>query len=195
MYVSIVISVYFFLHSILEYNKLRRNSRRFHYTQDITIVFKRKGGRDTSQSHNEWLQTVPQAPDVLSMKFVSITSLLNGVTGTGFLSHAINLYLRCMKLHFKVVVLNICIISTAVYVCPKHRQMFCTDKPPIEDLRNFLEFQSPKEWAPAFGDLPLGPPRKQQGNPSLQFRLLGPKLQINTTPVSILIIPWVRVDF
>ena len=111
-----------FLPSILEYNKLR-SSWRSHYTQDITIVFKRKGGLDSSQSHNEWLQTVPQAPDVLSMKFVSITSLLNGVTGTGFLSHAINLYLRCMKLHFKVV-LNICISSTAVYVCPKHRRMF-----------------------------------------------------------------------
>ena len=137
---------------------------------------------------------MPQAPDVLSMKFVSITSLLNGVTGTGFLSHAINLYLRCMKLHFKVV-LNIALVVLLCVHVLNIDEWFCTDKPPIEDLRNFLEFQSPKEWAPAFGDLPLGPPRKQQGNPSLQFRLLGPKLQINTTPVSILIIPWVRVDF
>lgn len=29
------------------------------------------------------------------MSFVPITSLLNGVPGSGFLSHAINLYLRC----------------------------------------------------------------------------------------------------
>jgi hypothetical protein len=34
-------------------------------------------------------------PDVISMSFIPITSLLNGVPGSGFLSHAINLYLRC----------------------------------------------------------------------------------------------------
>ncbi|KAI3765157.1 hypothetical protein L2E82_15183 [Cichorium intybus] len=30
-------------------------------------------------------------------KFVPITSLLNGIPGTGYLSHAINLYLRCRR--------------------------------------------------------------------------------------------------
>lgn len=122
-------------------------------TDDVTVIFKRKGGKDISHSHDEWLHTVPSAPDIVSMSFVPITSLLNGVTGTGFLSHAINHYLRY--------------------------------KPPIQELHHFLEFQLPKEWAPAFGDLPLGPPRKQQGSPSLQFRLMGPKLQVNTTPVVI----------
>jgi hypothetical protein len=34
-------------------------------------------------------------PDVISPSFISITSLLNGVPGSGFLNHAINLYLRC----------------------------------------------------------------------------------------------------
>lgn len=120
-------------------------------THEVTVMFKRKGGRESCQSHDEWLQTVPSAPDIVSMSFVPITSLLNGVTGTGFLSHAINLYLRY--------------------------------KPTIQELHHFLEFQLPKEWAPAYGDLPLGPPRKQQGSPSLQFRPLGPKLQVNTTPV------------
>ncbi|KAH7301113.1 hypothetical protein KP509_23G012600 [Ceratopteris richardii] len=117
----------------------------------LTVIYKRKGGQESCQSHDEWLKTVPLAPNVVSMSFVPITSLLNGVTGTGFLSHAINLYLRY--------------------------------KPPIQELHYFLEFQLPKEWAPAYGDLPLGPPRKQQGTPSLQFRPLGPKLQVNTTPV------------
>ncbi|MCO5612010.1 hypothetical protein L7F22_066272 [Adiantum nelumboides] len=120
-------------------------------TDEVTVIFKRKGGCDASQSHDEWLQTVSSAPDIVSMSFVPITSFLNGVTGTGFLSHAINLYLRY--------------------------------KPTIQELHHFLEFQLPKEWAPAFGDLPLGPPRKQHASPSLQFRPLGPKLQVNTTPV------------
>eukprot|EP00250_Pteridium_aquilinum_P014336 c21923_g1_i1 orf=459-2417(+) len=122
-------------------------------TDEVTVIFKRKGGIVNAQNHDEWLLTVPSAPDIVSMSFVPITSLLNGVTGSGFLSHAINHYLRY--------------------------------KPPVQELHHFLEFQLPKEWAPAFGDLPLGPPRKQQGSPSLQIRLLGPKLQVNTTPVVI----------
>lgn len=121
--------------------------------EDVTVIFKRKGGRDYSQSHDEWLRTVSSFPDIVSMSFVPITSLLSGITGTGFLNHAINHYLRY--------------------------------KPPIQELHHFLEFQLPKEWAPAYGDLPLGPPRKQAGGPSLQFRLMGPKLQVNTTPVVI----------
>lgn len=36
-----------------------------------------------------------QSPDVISMSFVPIASLLNSVPGIGFLSHAINLYMRC----------------------------------------------------------------------------------------------------
>lgn len=136
----------------LSWNNDSSNSHA-HEREGVTMLYKRKGGLNHSQSHNEWLYTVPETPDVISMSFVPITTLLNGVTGTGFLSHAINLYLRY--------------------------------KPSIQELRYFLEYQLPKEWAPAFGDLPLGPPRKQYGSPSLQFRLMGPKLQINTTPVII----------
>lgn len=57
------------------------------------------------------------------------------------------------------------------------------DKPPIEELYQFLDFQLPRQWAPEFGELALGPQRKQQSNASLQFSLLGPKLYVNTTPV------------
>lgn len=57
---------------------------------------KRRGGRDKDIiSHSEWLNTVQAEPDVISMSFIPITSLLNGVPGSGFLNHAINLYLRC----------------------------------------------------------------------------------------------------
>ncbi|XP_057858247.2 MACPF domain-containing protein At4g24290 [Cryptomeria japonica] len=121
--------------------------------KDITKIFKRRGGLDTVQTHNEWLKTVPSAPDVISMSFVPITSLLSGVRGSGFLSHAVNLYLRY--------------------------------KPPIEELNQFLEFQLPRQWAPVFSELPLGPQYKERGSPTLQFRLFGPKLYVNTIPVDV----------
>ncbi|GMY05042.1 MACPF domain-containing protein At4g24290 [Fagus crenata] len=122
--------------------------------EDIVSICKRRGGSDSRhQSHNEWLQTVQSEPDVISMSFIPITSLLHGIPGSGFLSHAINLYLRY--------------------------------KPPIEELHQFLEFQLPRQWAPVFSELPLGPQRKQQSSSSLQFSFLGPKLYVNTIPVDV----------
>ncbi|XP_022750804.1 MACPF domain-containing protein At4g24290-like [Durio zibethinus] len=120
--------------------------------QDIKFICKRKGGKlNTSSWHSEWCQTVQSEPDVISMSFIPITSLLTGVNGSGFLTHAINLYLRY--------------------------------KPTIDELHQFLEFQLPKQWAPVFGELPLGPQKKQQNSASLQFSFMGPKLYVNTTPV------------
>ncbi|KNA25635.1 hypothetical protein SOVF_004780 [Spinacia oleracea] len=67
----------------------------YSHKEDITTICKRRGGNDNRTiSHHEWLQTVQSGPDVISMSFIPITSLLNGVPGSGFLSHAINLYLR-----------------------------------------------------------------------------------------------------
>ncbi|KAM7478793.1 hypothetical protein LguiA_027006 [Lonicera macranthoides] len=121
--------------------------------EDIARICKRRGGSDNeSLSHNEWLHTVQFEPDAISMSFIPITSLLNGVPGSGFLSHAINLYLRY--------------------------------KPPIEELHQFLEFQLPRQWAPVFNELPLGPQRRQS-TLSLQFSFMGPKLYVNTTPVDV----------
>ncbi|KAK8945580.1 MACPF domain-containing protein [Platanthera guangdongensis] len=122
--------------------------------EDIMRIFKRRGGNDSKDlPHYEWLNTVQYEPDVISMSFIPITSLLNGVPGSGFLSHAINLYLRY--------------------------------KPPVEELHQFLEFQLPRQWAPVFSDLPLGPQRKQQSSSSLQFKFLGPKLYVNTSVVDV----------
>ncbi|CAD5189685.1 unnamed protein product [Musa acuminata subsp. malaccensis] len=118
---------------------------------DIVSIVVRRGGINNNQSHNKWLATIPQSPDLVTMSFVPITSLLNGVTGSGFLSHAVNLYLRY--------------------------------KPPIEELGHFLEFQIPRQWAPAFGELPLGPRLKKQSLQSLQFTLLGPRLYVNNIQV------------
>ncbi|XP_027347724.1 MACPF domain-containing protein NSL1 [Abrus precatorius] len=120
---------------------------------DIVSISVRRGGIDVGQSHNQWLSTISQSPNVISMSFVPITSLLNSVPGNGFLSHAVNLYLRY--------------------------------KPAIEELHQFLEFQLPRQWAPMYGDLPLGFGQKYKKNlsPSLQFTLMGPKLYVNTVKV------------
>ncbi|KAG2603421.1 hypothetical protein PVAP13_5KG770500 [Panicum virgatum] len=98
--------------------------------EDLVMMPKRRGGKDKDFiSHSEWLNTVQTEPDVISMSFIPITSLLNGVPGSGFLNHAINLYLR--------------------------------HKPPIEELHQFLEFQLPRQWAPVYSDLALGPQRRR----------------------------------
>ncbi|KAL5567401.1 hypothetical protein UlMin_030565 [Ulmus minor] len=122
--------------------------------QDTKFMCKRKGGSlFKNLPHDNWSQTVYYEPDVISMSLVPITSLLNGINGSGFLTHAINLYLRY--------------------------------KPPIEELHQFLDFQLPRQWAPVFGELTLGPQKKPQGGASLQFSFMGPKLYVNTTPVDV----------
>ncbi|XP_015695327.1 MACPF domain-containing protein At4g24290-like [Oryza brachyantha] len=122
--------------------------------EDLVTMPKRRGGRDKDiLSHSDWLNTVQAEPDVISMSFVPITSLLNGVPGCGFLNHAINLYLRY--------------------------------KPQIEELHQFLEFQLPRQWAPVYSDLPLGPQRKRQSTASLPVNLIGPKLYVCTNMVDV----------
>ncbi|KAJ0082168.1 hypothetical protein Patl1_10656 [Pistacia atlantica] len=118
---------------------------------DMMSILIRRGGVDLNQSHNQWLSTISQSPNAISMSFVPVTSLLAGVPGTGFLTHAVNLYLRY--------------------------------KPPIEELHQFLEFQLPRQWAPVYGDLPLGLRRRKQASPSLQFTFMGPKLYVNTMQI------------
>jgi len=61
------------------------------------FLVKRRGGNewDKEMPHSEWIKTVQAEPDVISMSFLPVTSLLNGVPGVGFVSHAINMYLRC----------------------------------------------------------------------------------------------------
>ncbi|KAB5544884.1 hypothetical protein DKX38_012996 [Salix brachista] len=60
----------------------------------ITVLCAKKGGDTSVSSHCEWLPTVPSMPDAIQLSFIPITSLLKDVPGKGFLSHAINLYLR-----------------------------------------------------------------------------------------------------
>ncbi|KAK1416232.1 hypothetical protein QVD17_32021 [Tagetes erecta] len=60
----------------------------------LTVMCSKRGGDLTSTTHCEWLLTVPSMPDAVNFDFIPITSLLPGIPGKGFLSHAINLYLR-----------------------------------------------------------------------------------------------------
>ncbi|GMI91557.1 necrotic spotted lesions 1 [Hibiscus trionum] len=61
---------------------------------DTKNIYIRRGGIDFGQSHSQWLSTILQSPNVISMAFAPITSLLSGTRGNGFLNHAVNLYLR-----------------------------------------------------------------------------------------------------
>ncbi|KAI4344871.1 hypothetical protein L6164_012058 [Bauhinia variegata] len=60
----------------------------------LTITCSKRGGDVFKHSHSNWLQTVPSNPEAILFKFVPISSLLTGIPGSGYLSHAINLYLR-----------------------------------------------------------------------------------------------------
>ncbi|RLN01014.1 MACPF domain-containing protein NSL1-like [Panicum miliaceum] len=64
------------------------------HKDDVVCIHIRRGGADSGQGHGRWLSTITAYPDVISMSFVPITSLLTGVRGCGFLNHAVNLYLR-----------------------------------------------------------------------------------------------------
>ncbi|KMT06557.1 hypothetical protein BVRB_7g157290 [Beta vulgaris subsp. vulgaris] len=120
--------------------------------EDITVIFRRRGGDDLEQSHKQWSRTVQSSPDVIDMSFVPVTDLIKDSARKEYLSRAISLYLEY--------------------------------KPPIEELRYFLEFQVPRVWAPLNDRLP-GHQRKEPVCPSLQFSLMGQKLYISQEQVSV----------
>ncbi|KAJ4780008.1 MACPF domain-containing protein CAD1 [Rhynchospora pubera] len=120
--------------------------------EDVTVIFRRRGGDDLVQSHMQWAQTVSQAPDIIHMTFLPITYLLEGIPGRDHLIRAINLYLEY--------------------------------KPPIEELRYFLEFQVNRVWAPIRDNNPAKQ-RKEPVCPALQFSMMGKKLYISQEQVSV----------
>ncbi|CAK9144476.1 unnamed protein product [Ilex paraguariensis] len=62
--------------------------------EDLTVIFRRRGGDDLEQSHTQWARTVQSSPDVIEMSFCPITLLLEGVAGKEHLTRAIGLYLE-----------------------------------------------------------------------------------------------------
>lgn len=85
--------------------------------QDLLSIHIRRGGLDFGQSHSQWLPTVSQSPNVISMSFVPIASLLSGVRGSGFLSHAINLYLRCEYVCFSIIAFILVVEMVLLAMC------------------------------------------------------------------------------
>lgn len=120
--------------------------------EDVTVIFRRRGGDDLEQNHTRWARTIRSAPDVVEMTFCPITTLLEGVIGKEHLIRAISLYLEY--------------------------------KPPIEELRYFLEFQIPRLWAPVHDRIP-GHQRKEPVCPSLQFSIMGQKLYVSQEQISV----------
>ncbi|KAH6757162.1 MAC/Perforin domain-containing protein [Perilla frutescens var. hirtella] len=62
--------------------------------EDVTVIFRRRGGDDLERSHIQWAKTVRSSPDVIEMSFFPITELLDGVRGREHLARAIDLYLE-----------------------------------------------------------------------------------------------------
>ncbi|XP_058781617.1 MACPF domain-containing protein At1g14780-like [Vicia villosa] len=60
----------------------------------LTVICSKRGGDVFKHNHSSWLQTMASSPEAIHFKFVPISSLLTGIPGSGYLSHAINLYLR-----------------------------------------------------------------------------------------------------
>lgn len=72
--------------------------------QDVTVIFRRRGGDDLIENHIQWVRTVHSAPDVIEMAFFPITSLLDDIPGKEHLIRAINLYLECRILSSKQII-------------------------------------------------------------------------------------------
>ncbi|KAG6748631.1 hypothetical protein POTOM_048560 [Populus tomentosa] len=61
----------------------------------LTIICTKRGGDVLANSLSNWLRTVTARPEAILFRFAPITSLLTGIPGSGYLSHAVNLCLRC----------------------------------------------------------------------------------------------------
>ncbi|PWA68108.1 membrane attack complex component/perforin (MACPF) domain-containing protein [Artemisia annua] len=64
-----------------------------------------------------------------------------------------------------------------------HFSQIVAEKPALEDLQCFLEFQVPRLWAPMFGELLFRHQRRKTSCPRFQFNFMGPKIYIRTTQV------------
>ncbi|KAL2342865.1 hypothetical protein Fmac_004150 [Flemingia macrophylla] len=62
--------------------------------KNIYLIHSRRGGSSQNMYHSEWLDTIDSEPDVIALFLLPLTSLLRSIRGSGFVSHAINLYLR-----------------------------------------------------------------------------------------------------
>ncbi|XP_021910088.1 MACPF domain-containing protein At1g14780 isoform X2 [Carica papaya] len=121
----------------------------------ITVICSKRGGDLMARSHCEWLPTVSSMPDAVHFSFIPITSLLNRRPGKGFLSHAINLYLR--------------------YKPPLHDLQYFLD---FQSHKIWAPIHNDLPLAAATNRAGAG------SSPALQLNLMGPKLFVNTAKVT-----------
>ncbi|KAJ0561312.1 putative MACPF domain-containing protein CAD1/NSL1 [Helianthus annuus] len=81
--------------------------------------------------------------------------------------HNVQLEPDVIKMSFIPITLLLNGVPGSGYLCHAIISIYAANKPPIDELQHFLEFQLPRQWAPVFNDLPLGPHHKQQSMPSL----------------------------
>ncbi|KAL9227825.1 hypothetical protein vseg_003472 [Gypsophila vaccaria] len=62
--------------------------------EDITVIFRRRGGDDLEQSHTQWARTVQFFPDIIEMTFCPISDLIKDSARKEHLARAIGLYLE-----------------------------------------------------------------------------------------------------
>ncbi|KMZ65443.1 MACPF domain-containing protein CAD1 [Zostera marina] len=70
------------------------NTNHLSRKEDITVIFRRRGGDDLVQDLNKWKETINSSPDVINMTFLPITYLLDDSIGSKHLVRAIDLYLE-----------------------------------------------------------------------------------------------------
>jgi hypothetical protein len=82
----------------------------FQLGQGLTIICTKRGGDVFTNSLSNGLQTVTARPEAILFRFAPITSLLTGIPGSGYLSHAVNLYRRCKCSYEEDAIANLCLL-------------------------------------------------------------------------------------
>lgn len=89
------------------------------------------------QNHEQWTNTVSFAPDIISMTFIPIISLLEDLPGKRHLERAIDLYLECKFFFFPATYLISCFFKGSLrYLC-----LFDVSLVVIDSSCFFLSFQ------------------------------------------------------
>ncbi|XP_031496334.1 MACPF domain-containing protein CAD1-like [Nymphaea colorata] len=173
-----------------------------HYVQDIgdqrfsdtdaqtsrtPVKFKDKAG-DSFAFNSQGVHPQPSIPPFLTGK-EDVTVILRRRGGDDLIQSHTH-WAKTVRFAPDVVDMTFCPISSLLDGIPgkdhlvRAIDLYLENKPPIEELRYFLEFQIPRVWAPNRDHLP-GPQRKGPVCPSLQFSLMGPKLYVSPEQVSV----------
>ncbi|CAN6467304.1 unnamed protein product [Victoria cruziana] len=156
-------------------------------TSTPPMKFKDKAG-DAFPFNSQGVHPQPSIAPILTGK-EDVTVILRRRGGDDLIQSHTH-WARTVRFAPDVVDMTFCPITTLLDGIPGREHLvraihlYLENKPRIEELRYFLEFQIPREWAPNRDHLP-GPRRKEPVCPSLQFSLMGPKLYVSQEQVSV----------